>query len=589
MIATVRDAGASSAIAGYHVADAQQANPEVTPQETESTDVGRLLKEADAIREQGDMAAAVRAYARVTAIAPDSTYSHYWLATCHEQSGNLQLARVHCEAGLAVEPDQIGLLLRLGSIAVASLDHYLALDCYLRAEAIDPEIPQIDSMIADQHCFLGHVAEGAARFDRALAKEPGSIRLQSNRLFVLNYANLLSPEQLFAEHRRWGESHEVELRERWRPHRNARVSDRALRIGYVSGDLRQHAVAFFLEPLLAHHSRSQFEIHCFDTSRYPEDAVTARLRSHGAAWHRVAHLTDDALADAIRVDGIDILVDLSGHSVMNRLLVFARKPAPVQATWLGYLGTTGLSAIDYRITDGYLDPPGMTERLHTETLYRLPYASCFQPATHGPTVGPLPASRNGHITFGSVNQWSKVGDEAKSVWAEILKAVPDSRFVVVARGAQNPLFAREIASCFARHGIDPNKISVRPSTSIEGFLALFQELDITLDPFPYGGGTTTMHSLWMGAPVITLAGRTAFARNSIGPLSEVELTQTVAATRADYVRIAVALASDIDALQAIRGSLRAKLRRARSLDSHGFAAQMEEAYREMWRRYCSGG
>ena len=560
---------------------------ELTPPDTANTDFGRLLEEADAIREQGDMDAAVKAYSRVTAVAPDSTYARYWLATCHQQAGNLQLARSHCEAGLAVEPDQIGLLLRLASIAVASTDHYVALDCYLRAEALDPEIPELDSMIADQHCFLGHVAEGVARFDRALAREPRSIRLQSNRLFVLNYTDLLSPEQLFTEHRRWGESQQAELRQHWRPHPNTRVFDRIIRVGYVSGDLRQHAVAFFLEPLLAHHSNSQFEVHCFDTSRYPEDAVTARLRVHGVAWHRVAHLTDDALADSIRSEGIDILVDLSGHSVMNRLLVFARRPAPVQATWLGYLGTTGLSAIDYRITDGYLDPPGMTEHLHTETLYRLPHASCFQPATHSPAVGPLPASRNGYVTFGSVNQWSKVGDDTRTAWVEILKAVPDSRLVVVARGAQNPLFAREIASCFASRGIDSNRISVKPSTSIEDFLALFRELDITLDPFPYGGGTTTMHSLWMGTPVITLAGATAFARNSIGPLSEAGLPQMVAATRADYVRIAVALASGTAALQDIRGSLRARLRRSPSLDPRGFATSIEHAYRDMWRTHCA--
>ncbi len=310
----------------------------------------------------------MRLYARAVGVAADSTYALYWLATGHEDSGQLELAAEYCDRGLAIDPDQIALLLRRGSIASTSKDHRLALDCYLKAATLDPDIPDVDSMIGDQYCFLGRIREGVEQFDNALKKDPGSTRLQDNRLFVLNYANLLSPEELFDEHRRWGESHEAALRAHWRPHTGRCDPDKVLRVGYVSGDLRNHAVAFFIEPLLAHHDTERFSVVCFDVSRYAEDAVTARLKSHGHRWLRVGHLDAGQLAASVREEGIDVLVDLSGHTDMNRLLVFARRPAPVQATWLGYLGTTGLTSMDYRITDAYLDPPGHDRVYHTERL-----------------------------------------------------------------------------------------------------------------------------------------------------------------------------------------------------------------------------
>ena len=556
-----------------------------SPTEGES-DVSRLLIEADSLRAKGDLGEAIRRYLEAAAIATDNQYARYWLATCYEESGDLAAARKQCEAALALNPTQIGVLLRMASIAQHDLDHRLALDCYLRAAALDPDIPEIDAMIADQYCFVGEVAKGVAYFDRALLRDPESTKLQSNRLFVLNYAQLLTPAQLFEAHRLWGERQERVLRERWRPHANPRIASRKLRIGYVSGDLRDHAVAFFVAPILAHHDRQQFDIVCFDTSRYPEDDVTARLKAHGHAWRRIADLSNDALASAIRAEAIDILVDLSGHTVMNRLLTFARKPAPVQVTWLGYLNTTGLTSMDYRLTDAYLDPPGATERYHTETLYRLANASCFAPFSTSPEIRVHDVQRDHGIVFGSVNQWSKVNDDVRAAWCEILRAVPDARLVVVARGAQNPTFAADIQAAFAGRGVDPARISVRPTMALAAFLEFLQELDVALDPFPYAGGTTTMHCLWMGVPVITLAGAIAFARNSVGPLLEMGLGSLVVASPTEYVRAAVKLANSPRQLAQARSGLRERMRSSALVEQKSFTRHIEAAYRDMWRRYC---
>jgi predicted O-linked N-acetylglucosamine transferase (SPINDLY family) len=551
-----------------------------------TTDIAVLLAGADTARLQGDWEAALKHYARAVQISPSNTYAHYWLATIYEQEGQLQKAREHCELALRVEPEQIGVLLRLGSIATAARDHKLALDSYLRAAVLDPEIPDIDSMLADQYCFLGQIEKGVERFNAALRKDPTSKRLQSNRLFVLNYADRLSDVELFEEHRRWGQMHETSLRELWRPHDNPRNPERPLRIGYVSGDLRNHAVSYFVEPLLAHHDVREFQVVCFDVSRNAEDAITARLKSFGHCWRRVGELDDDALAQAIRDERIDILVDLSGHTHMNRLLAFARKPAPIQATWLGYLGTTGLTSMDYRITDAYLDPPGETESYHTERLHRLPNAACFSDRGAVAQVGELPADKNRYITFGSVNQWSKVTPSTIETWCEILRKVADARLLVIASGASNPARARDVVAEFASRGVDERRVLVHPMTDLEGFLSLLGKIDIALDPFPYGGGTTTMHSLWMGVPVITLAGQRAFSRNAVGPLTEVGFRDLVARTPTEYLQIAERLARDLDRLRAGRNELRRRMMSSPIGMQQSFARHMEDALRQMWRHYC---
>jgi predicted O-linked N-acetylglucosamine transferase (SPINDLY family) len=434
---------------------------------------------------------------------------------------------------------------------------------------------------------MGRVEEGLAAFDRAIARHPEAVFLRNNRLFVLNFSKSLGPVELFEEHRRWGEW--LESRTRTMPTMESIDKDpeRRLRIGYVSPDFRDHAVATFFEPLLGAHDKSAFEIFCFNTSNAEEDAVAARLKRSADVWQNVGQLEDQALADAIRKSHIDILVDLAGHTNGNRLSMFAMKPSPIQVTWLGYLNTTGLTAMDYRITDGYLDPEGETEHLHTETLCRLPHHSCFQPSPRSPPVSPLPALTTGHITFGSMNQWPKVSDEVKDVWTSLLRRVDRSQLLIVARGGQNGVFRDRIIGEFVSRGIEGSRIRVLPALDFVSFLELFGAIDISLDPFPYGGGTTTMQSLWMGVPVVTLRGTTAFARNSVGLLSEVGLKQLIAATPSDYVAAAAECAANHNRLGEMRAGLRGRVAASRLTDARQFSEHLETAYRSMWRKYCA--
>ncbi len=550
-------------------------------------DVEGLIADGDRLREAGERAKARDAYLRAHHADPGRVYPLYWLATLDEEFGELDRARDHCQRALLLDPDQIGMLLRFASICAASGDDATALHTYQRIAALDPDLPLLDAHLADHYCRLGRVAEGVAAFERALARDPDDVVLQSNRLFVLNYSDLLTPAQLFAAHRAWGARHESALRAQWQPFAATRDPARRLRIGYVSADLRDHAVASFFEPLVEAHDRERFEIHCFDNSPHAEDSVTLRLREHVSAWHKTANLDDDALAAMIRQAGIDVLVDLSGHTKGNRLLAFARKPAPVQATWLGYLNTTGLTAIDYRITDAHLDPPGETEQFHTERLVRLATHACFAPARESPAVVPSPVNAGEPLTFGSVNQWPKVTDAVKDLWARMLVQAPDARLFVIVRGAQHAPVRERVVADFTERGVRPDQVGVFPFLPTARFLSLLGRVDVALDPFPYGGGTTTLQCLWMGVPVVTLRGRTATSRNAVGALEAVGLSELATATPDAYARAALVLGRDRAMLAALRQTLRDRTAASRLTDANAFARDMERALRAMWETYCA--
>ncbi len=306
-------------------------------------------------------------------------------------------------------------------------------------------------------------------------------------------------------------------------------------------------------------------------------------------WHRVGHLDDDALSADIRQKGIDILIDLAGHTSGNRLLTFARRPAPVQATWLGYLNTTGLTAVDYRISDSHLDPPGLTEELHTERLMRLATHACFAPWPDSPAISPSPVNGRERLTYGSVNQWPKVADPVKDVWAQILLQAPEARLLIVARGTQHNTVRARVIDDFARRGVRPEQVTVHAFLPSREFLQLLGQVDVALDPFPYGGGTTTMHCLWMGVPVVTLRGRTAMARNSVGILDAVGLADLGAATMEEYRDTALALGRDHARLAMLRSVLRIRMTASRLMDADAFARDFERALVAMWEGYCGHG
>jgi predicted O-linked N-acetylglucosamine transferase (SPINDLY family) len=359
-----------------------------------------------------------------------------------------------------------------------------------------------------------------------------------------------------------------------------------LKIGYVSPDFRTHPIGRFMLPLLKAHDRKQFEIYCYSGTRFP-DEVTSALRQHADIWHDAPNLSDPALANLIHRDRIDILVDLTMHMVHNRLLVFARKPAPIQITYLAYPGTTGLQAIDYRITDPYLDPPGMDEAVYSERTIRLPRSYwCYEPGLEAALdVAPVPLLRNGFITFGCQNNYCKISPQAWNAWQRILSAVPQSRLLVYTPPGDHRDTARQI---LADAGIDPSRLLFSESRNIDYFRC-YNRIDIALDSFPYVGGTTTCDALWMGVPVVTLAGRMASGRGGVSILTNIGLPDLIARTPEEYVAIAVALAADLPRLERLRSTMRDRMRNSPLMDPSPFAASMESIYRQVWREWCSNG
>jgi protein O-GlcNAc transferase len=383
-------------------------------------------------------------------------------------------------------------------------------------------------------------------------------------------------QALLAAHREWARQYADPLAAGIGPHANDRAPDRPLRIGYVSPDFRTHPVGRFVAPLLESHSAS-VSVYCYSSVSVP-DETTERCRAV-SVWCDARNFSDRQLADQIREDGIDILVDLSMHVIGNRLLTFARKPAPVQVTYLAYCGTTGLGTMDYRLTDGYFDPPG-TDDDYTERSIRLPHSYwCYEAPENSPYVGPLPARRNGFVTFGCLNNFAKVSVPTLEAWARVLQAVPGSRLLI---HAQEGTHRDRVRIFFSHAGVDPDRVQFVKGMPLLDYLHLHNLIDIALDPFPYAGGTTTLDALWMGVPVVTLAGRTAVGRGGVSILSNVGLPELIARTPDEYVDIAALLAADQARLVALRGGLRPCLRASPVMNAAGFARDLEAAYREMW-------
>jgi len=384
--------------------------------------------------------------------------------------------------------------------------------------------------------------------------------------------------------RSFAQTFEAPLKPFWQAHANSREPLKRLRVGYVSADFCTHVVASFFEPILASHDPSQFEIFGYYNSAQ-RDSHTDWIAAHMEHFMVCNTLSDDALAERIRADGIDILVDLSGHTANNRLRVFARKPAPVQVTWIGYPGSSGLTAMDYRITDAWQDPPGQTECYHSETLVRLPGgALTFQPESNLPEVNALPALSTGELVFASLNNLSKVNPAVVNLWVRILHALPLSRLML--GNVNDSRIQQHLLGMFEQAGIGPERLMLQPKLPMADYLALHHQIDIALDPFPYNGGATTMHSLAMGVPVITLPGQHAVSRFTAAALARVGLPEFITHTDDEYLQCTLKFAQDLPALNHIRQSLRERIIGA-AWEPANITRHLEAAYREMWRTWCS--
>ena len=432
---------------------------------------------------------------------------------------------------------------------------------------------------------MGEMERAFEDFDRALALQPTLRLAHSNKLFALNFRSGVDPMTIHGSHVLWGRTFADPFTPASKAFRNTPDPDRPLRIGYVSPDFRRHAVSFFFEPMHDHHDRDRYEIWLYSCRPY-EDEFTVRLRERAQGFRGLAGLDDLSAARLIEEDGIDILIDLAGHTAENRLPVFARRPAPVQITYLGYPATTGMRAMDYRISDALADPPGMTERHYLEEILRLERCLwCYRPPQACADPGPLPALANGFITFGSFNNVAKLSQDSLALWARVLQAVPGSQLLIAP--VESWEVRLRINEAFDALGIDPARVRFTGKRAQAQFFELRREVDIGLDSYPCHGGTTTCETLWMGVPVVSLIGRSFPSRAGHTLLHAVGLGALAAPDADAYVSAAVKLANDPAGLAALREGMRARIDASPLRDEIGFTRGMESLYREAWQTWCA--
>jgi predicted O-linked N-acetylglucosamine transferase (SPINDLY family) len=530
---------------------------------------------------------ALASFDRAIALKPHNAAAYHNRGVTLRELTRLGEALASCERAIALKPDfpeaynnrglALSALTRLGE----------ALASYERAIALKPGYAEAYDNQAKLLTNLMRLDEALASYERAIALKPDFAEAHSNLLFSMNYDGKLTPDHLFEAHQEWNERYG---RQASRPvvYANERDAGRRLRIGYLSPDFRSHSVAHFVEPLLKNHNRQAVEVFCYAEVIRP-DVVTAHLQSLADHWRVTIGLSDDELADRIRTDAIDILVDLAGHTGRNRLRVFARKPAPVQVTWLGYPNTTGLEAMDYRLVDAVTDPPGECDAWASETLVRLDGGFlCYGGLKGAPAPSAPPCLKSGTITFGSFNNPTKMSSASLDAWASLLARLPTARLLLKGIPFAD---ATARALCLARlreRSVAPERVEMLPwLADAIAHQAAYDRVDIALDPFPYNGTTTTCEALWMGVPVVTLRGDRHAGRVGASLLDQIGLTEFVANSVEEYVGIALALARNGERLEELRHSLRPRVAASRLCDGPAFARKIEAAFRSVWQQWCN--
>jgi protein O-GlcNAc transferase len=452
----------------------------------------------------------------------------------------------------------------------------LAIHHYQEALRHQPDNPETLANIGLLSATCGRLDDAIDYYHKSLAIRPDPI-VESNLLYTIAQHPAQDLPAIRKTHEAWARRYADPLKPLWPKHLNDRTVHRRLRIGYVSPDFHQHPVGRFMIPLLKHHDPQAVEVFCYSETLHP-DEVTERLKTHASVWREVQNLSDEQLSHQIQEDRIDILVDLAMHLRRNRLLCFARKPAPVQVTYLAYPGTTGLDAIDYRLTDAYLDPPGSTNESYVEKSIGMQSYWCFQPLEKTPEVGQLPALSKAFITFGCLNNFSKNSDESMAAWAEILKRVPNSRLLLHVPDGPPRDRVRAVLG---------QQVNFLAFSSVPAYLRSYRHIDVALDSFPIVGGTTTCDALWGGAPVVTLVGKTAITRSGNSILHNAGGTEWIANSVDQYIDIAVSLTRDLPALSQIRATLRDRLSRSRLMDAVSCTRDLESAFQGMWSAWAS--
>jgi len=551
----------------------------------------RLVQLASALDEAGHTEAARDRWLAAIDLAPSDPAGYRGLGANLAKRGRVTGVEERWARALATCPDDPEALIRLGQSAQRLGQPGDAARLYARLVTLRPEQPEVHFYLGTALTKQGQHTAAHTAYERAIQLDPQVWVAHSNLLFGLHFDPDQSPQAIFERHRAFGQHLETTLAEhRTPPHERCRGTldpERRLRIAYVSPDLCAHAVSHFIEPVLREHDPTAVEVHCYSDAPRP-DAVTERLAKLVPHFVATASWSHATLFERIRADAIDILVDLAGHTGRNRLPVFARKPSPVQASWLGYFNTTGLPSIDYRIADTP-SVPAELEHCFVERILRLPRsANCFEPPPAPELLPAPPCLQRGHITFGYFNNPTKLGRHVATAAARILHATPGARLRFKYRSFDEPQLRARIESWFADDGIEAGRLEFSGHSAMDTFLRAVADVDIALDPFPYSGETTALHALWMGVPVIALEGSTLVSRLASRVLRVAGLHQWVAASGDEYVALATRVAADRDGLVRARRELRLRLQQSALLDARGVTRELEGAYRAMWRSYCAG-
>lgn len=541
------------------------------------------------LQSRGELESAEQCCRQALGIRPDFAPAWYNLGNLLYQRGNTSEAESCYRKAVQYSPDYLEAWANLGKLQQSCGRFSSAGETFREALLVSPDNADLYNELGMSLNARGRMEEAEQAFRKAVALNPDFHEANSNLLLALNYSSRYTPAQVFAEHERWGRyAHERIRREHG--FLNEMDPDRRLRIGYVSPDFRDHSVACFFETLLKHHDPEGFETVCYSDARRA-DAVTRRLQSWSGGWRDIHGRSHEEVAELVQADRIDILVDLCGHTAGNRLLLFASRPAPLQVTWLGYPNTTGLKEMDYRLTDEWSDPTATADPYYTESLVRLPGCFlCYTPDIEAPLPGGCASDESGgQVMFGSFNSYVKTTPEVLGLWASILHAVPGSRLLLKNVSLGDPEVRATCRAHFENLGIQPERLELHGAiASKRGHLGLYRRMDIGLDTFPYNGTTTTCEALWMGIPVVTLAGDHHAGRVGVSLLSTLGLQQLIARNEGDYRELAVSLAHNNHLRQRWHTSLREMMRGSPLCDGPGFCRGVESAYREMWTGWCQG-
>ncbi|WP_073106252.1 O-linked N-acetylglucosamine transferase family protein [Pollutimonas bauzanensis] len=520
---------------------------------------------------------------KAIALKPSASNPYAHLSACLNQTQMWVDSRLNAARALILDPQNADAWNNMGNHYRHCTMPAQARICYQHMVNVAPHSAIASANLANVLGDLGNIKEAVEWNERTLKLEPNNFRILSNQLFTLSQSADISAERFVEAHQDYGRRVEAFVRKIPKLlHTNIKNTDRPLRLGFVSGDLYDHAVANFIEPIWQHIDKTSFEIYAYQASPV-HDNVSRRLRGYVKEWVPASTMSDEALAARIHADAIDILFDLSGHTGHNRLPMFALKPAPVQVSWIGYPATTGLTAMDYYLSDNHFAPPALFENQFTEKLALMPISAAFKPWPNSPEVNGLPAMSNPYFTFASFNRMSKIGDEVYRQWARILDAVPTSKFML---GNVYDGIRKEVTAQFGKHGIGPERLILKDRATIPDYLRLHHQVDLLLDTFPYSGGTTTLHGMWMGVPTVTLTGNTIPRRTTSAILSQVELHGFTTTTLNEYIDTAISWSQRTDELSALRQGMRERMLTRHSAEF--VTKHLEIALHQMWEIWCAG-